>query len=425
MNKTQRRIFLSSYLGNFLEVYDFALCGMLLSIFGKLFFAPHLQGFLSGALIFALSCFMRPVGGYIIGRMGDRFGRKVGVYISILGMGISTLGLALLPTYESIGVFATLGFIVLRFSQAFFMGGEGPGAVIFLIEHLKEFGKTRIGGTFATSNGIGIVSASFVAFLIHASPHSEEVWRYAFLAGSLLAGLAFFIRHFLPETPDFLKIEDKEKMLPLSHFKTKIPHVMVALIMSSMGGALTYFNAAYLPVFIKQNLHLTASQSFGFSTIFNMVTVLMTLSSAFLFQKFRITRHMAYVGLWCGVILPLPVTLAVAYSAVSVKLIALFFFAIPIACIASTTYAITFSLFETKERYMLSALCINFGVGVFGGMQPLVNEFLTTKTGMIESPAIFLIFLSAVALIGLNSFKIKPLFWRSHHDFHNVQPSKA
>jgi hypothetical protein len=188
----------------------------------------------------------------------------------------------------------------------------------------------------------------------------------------------------------------------------------VAFILSAIGGSITFFNAAYLPSLLKNIIETTPVESLFISTSFNLFTVFLTAIFAFLFQKKNITHIMLMVGVLLGIILPLPSYYALISENLLINISSMFLFALPIACIASSLYAVIFTLFETRERYMLSALCINLGSGTFAGMQPLINTQITKFTGEPMAPIFFLIFLSTTAFIALSFSKLRKVFWRHH-----------
>lgn len=423
-NKSLLPIIVSTYIGNMVELFDFVLCGLLLSIFGDIFFPPSMSGFFSGAIVYFMGALLRPFGGVVIGKLGDTYGRKLGIFVSVAGMGIATLGLAFLPTYESIGIASCIGFILLRFLQSFCMGGESPGAVIFLMEHLKSVGRTKLGGIFATSNGAAFIAAASAAYFVHSSDSPNETWRYAFIVGGMFAGIAFFIRFFLDETPDFLELKN-QKDYPfikiISDFKYPL---ILGVIFFSYGGALTYFNASFIPRYIQEYLQLAGNDVFLFSIASQIITLVCIFICAVWIQKRNITKKAAYLSFWMGAILPIPIATGLIYGSDYLKVISAFSFLIPLSIGASTFYHLSVEIFPASKRCLLVALSLNIGVGVFGGMQPMINSWLIEATGIIIMPALFIAILSVVFLIILNISKVKECFWKEEESGNKIKELK-
>ncbi|MEY4195684.1 MAG: Proline/betaine transporter, partial [Pseudomonadota bacterium] len=137
MNKLTRQAIVAGILGNALEWYDFALYGHFSVFIGKTFFPseqPDLA-LLAAFAVFSVSFCMRPIGALIFSAMGDRYGRKRALSLSMLGMAIPTAGIGLLPPYADIGVAATAILVILRLFQGLSLGGEMGGAVTYVMEH--------------------------------------------------------------------------------------------------------------------------------------------------------------------------------------------------------------------------------------------------------------------------------------------------
>lgn len=203
-----------SALGGTLEFYDFVVFVFFSVALGHLFFPPSMPDWmvqLQTLGIFAAGYLARPVGGIIIAHYGDKLGRKRMFSLSIFLMSAPTLMIGLLPTYESIGIAAPLLLLAMRVLQGAAIGGEMPGAWVFVAEHVpkKHFGF----GIGVLTSGIcgGILLGSLVAIAINRQFSTEEihdwVWRVPFILGGVFGLFSVYLRRFLSETPVFKELE--------------------------------------------------------------------------------------------------------------------------------------------------------------------------------------------------------------------------
>ena len=217
---------ISSMVGTTIEWYDFFIYGAAAAlIFNKLFF-PNLDpltGVLAAFATYAVGFIGRPLGGIIFGHFGDKIGRKTMLLTTLIMMGIPTVLIGLLPTYESIGYWATFFLVILRFIQGMAMGGEWGGAVLMAVEHAPEGGKGFWGSLPQASAGGGLMLASIALGLVSLLPEASLFswgWRLPFLASILLLGVGWYIRVKVPESPDFEKVKQQAQ-------EVKVPAMQV------------------------------------------------------------------------------------------------------------------------------------------------------------------------------------------------------
>lgn len=206
---------ISSMVGTTIEWYDFFIYGAAAAlIFNKLFFPnlDPLSGVLAAFATYAVGFIGRPLGGIVFGHFGDKVGRKSMLLLTLLLMGVPTVLIGLLPTYESIGYWAAFLLVILRFVQGMAMGGEWGGAVLMAVEHAPEGKKGFWGSLPQASAGGGLMLASMALWLVSLMPEPilfSWGWRLPFLASILLLGVGWYIRVKVPESPDFEKVKAK------------------------------------------------------------------------------------------------------------------------------------------------------------------------------------------------------------------------
>jgi MFS family permease len=212
-------------LGGALEFYDFIIFVFFTVVIGQLFFPPDTPEWLRQLQafgLFAAGYLARPLGGIIMAHFGDRSGRKRMFTLSVFMMSVPTLLIGLLPTYATAGYAAPLALLLLRICQGAAVGGEVPGAWVFVAEHVPE---RRVGfacGTLTSGLTLGILLGSLVATAINKGFSPAEVqafgWRVPFLVGGVFGFFAVFLRRWLAETPVFEEMRQRKalvKELPL------------------------------------------------------------------------------------------------------------------------------------------------------------------------------------------------------------------
>ncbi|SNB51504.1 Predicted arabinose efflux permease, MFS family [Arboricoccus pini] len=225
LNRDDYRTLVLSALGGALEFYDFVIFVFFVTVLGQLFFPPDIPDWLQQLQafgIFAAGYLARPLGGIVLAHYGDMLGRKKMFTLSILMMALSTLGIALLPTYRSIGIAAPILLLSLRILQGAAIGGEVPGAWTFVAEHVPASRTGLACGILTSGLTAGILLGSLVAVLINKSFTAIEIlefgWRLPFFLGGGFGLVAVYLRRWLAETPIFQELKAKKALaaeLPL------------------------------------------------------------------------------------------------------------------------------------------------------------------------------------------------------------------
>lgn len=219
LNRQDYKTLTLAALGGALEFYDFIIFVFFAAVVGDLFFPPDIPEWLRQVQtfgIFAAGYLARPLGGIVMAHFGDLVGRKKMFTLSILLMAVPTLLIGLLPTYASVGIIAPLLLLLMRILQGAAIGGEVPGAWVFVAEHVPA---RRIGiacGTLTAGLTVGILLGSVVATLVNTGLTAEQIlgggWRIPFLLGGAFGLLAMYLRRWLQETPIFLEMQQRKQL---------------------------------------------------------------------------------------------------------------------------------------------------------------------------------------------------------------------
>ena len=197
LSRAQAKTLGLSALGGALEFYDFVIFVFFAATMGQLFFPPDMPDWLRQVQtfgIFAAGYLARPLGGVVMAHFGDRSGRKQMFMLSILLMAIPTLMMGLLPTYAQVGVLAPLLLLLLRIMQGAAIGGEAPGAWVFVTEHVSPRHRNFACACLSAGLCAGILLGSLVARGVHALFDEAKLlawgWRLPFLLGGAFGLLA-------------------------------------------------------------------------------------------------------------------------------------------------------------------------------------------------------------------------------------------
>ncbi|TQM03781.1 MFS transporter [Pseudonocardia kunmingensis] len=211
--RMRRRVVRASFIGTAIEWYDFYLYGTAAAlIFNQLFFPSFdpAVGTIAAFGTFAAGFLARPIGGVVFGHFGDRLGRKKMLIWSLVGMGVATTLIGLLPTYGQIGVAAPILLIVLRLLQGFAVGGEWGGAVLMSVEHAEKGRRGLAGSWTQTGSPAGLVLSTLAFGLVSLLPSEQFTswgWRLPFLFSAVLVVVGLFIRLRVVESPAFTAVE--------------------------------------------------------------------------------------------------------------------------------------------------------------------------------------------------------------------------
>ncbi len=218
-------------IGTIIEWYDFLIYGTAAALVFNTLFFPNVDpriGTLAALGSYAVGFVARPIGAAVFGHFGDRLGRKSMLMLTMIGMGLSTAAIGLLPTYAQVGIAAPIILVVLRVVQGIALGGEWGGASLMVLEHAPAHRRGLYGSLVQVGFPVGLVSASAVFSLVSMLPDADFKswgWRIPFIVSVVLVGVGLFVRARLPETPVFEEIKARGKIVrnPLLEVLLKNP----------------------------------------------------------------------------------------------------------------------------------------------------------------------------------------------------------
>jgi len=262
LSRSQIKTLTLASLGGALEFYDFVVFVFFASTMGALFFPPDMPAWLKLVQtfgIFAAGYLARPLGGVLMAHFGDLSGRKRMFMLSILLMAVPTLLMGLLPTYVQIGVLAPLLLLLLRILQGAAIGGEAPGAWVFVSEHVGPRHRNLACGALSLGLLAGILLGSLVARAVNAALDEAQLlawgWRLPFLLGGVFGLLAMVLRKQLHETPVFAEMQQRRTLsaeLPLKAVLRDHPGaVLLSMLLTWLLTAAVVVTILLMPTFLQ------------------------------------------------------------------------------------------------------------------------------------------------------------------------------
>ncbi|SFP33446.1 Sugar transporter [Variovorax sp. OK605] len=229
---------LASMMGTTIEWYDFFLYGTAAAlIFNKIFFPSFdpITGTMAAFATYSVGFFARPLGGIVFGHFGDKVGRKSMLLITLLMMGIPTILIGLIPSYDQIGYWAAVLLVLMRFLQGIAVGGEWGGAVLMAVEHAPTGRKGFFGSLPQAGVAPGLILSSLAMGAVAKLPEADMLswgWRIPFVASVLLLLVGWFIRVKVAESPDFERMKDRGKKvaLPVMEVLRKYPRETLVVV---------------------------------------------------------------------------------------------------------------------------------------------------------------------------------------------------
>ena len=397
VKKQQWKIIFLSSLGGALEFYDFVIFAVFAMVIGETFFpsSSSILSMLGAFAAFAVGYLARPFGGMLFSHFGDKYTRKKVFVLSISIMAIATLLMGLLPGYATLGISASIIFILLRLAQGIAIGGEIPGAITFVCEHIPKHPGLVCGIIFLFIN-LGILLADVMhALLAHVDP--SLAWRIAFIFGGILAIISYFLRKKLEESELFLK-ENKRHSLPIvALFKNHARNAIFGVLIVGAQAAIVSLFYLYITSFMQ--LQHYSNQVIAYTTIINLVTF-----SVFCAIGGALSDHLNQKSIiMICLLLLIPSGIYFYHCLVNHNNVMLSYTIVSILSggIAGSVSAYLTKLFPTDVRYSGISFCYNVGFALFGGLSPALATYLIHHSGNHNSPSYLIAIIFIIGIIGL------------------------
>lgn len=415
LNRQDYRTLALAALGGALEFYDFIIFVFFAIVVGKLFFPADMPEWLRQFQtfgIFAAGYLARPLGGIVMAHFGDLVGRKRMFTLSIILMALPTLCMGLLPTYASIGILAPLALLALRILQGAAIGGEVPGAWVFVAEHVPS---SRVGyacGTLTSGLTAGILLGSLVATWINNSFSAAEIadwaWRMPFILGGIFGLVAMYLRRWLEETPVFAEMQAKKHLadeLPLKKVvREHRESIVVSMLLTWLLSAAIVVVILMTPTYLQKQFGFTPVQALQANSMAIIALTIGCILAGRLIDRFGSGPTFFYGSLFLGLS---SWTFYHSLTAHPEWLVPLYMLAgLSVGIVGAVPY-VMFHAFPAVVRFSGISFSYNLAYAIFGGMTPMAVSLWMKSNPM--APSYYVASLAALGVgIGLYLWKRGP-----------------
>nr|WP_165439695.1 MFS transporter [Pseudomonas sp. 9.1(2019)] len=411
--KALRRAAVASFMGNFVEWFDYAAYGYLATVIALTFFpqTDSATGLLATFAVFALSFLVRPVGGLVWGHFGDKYGRRSALSWSILIMTVSTFCIGLLPGYNHIGLWAPALLLLIRLVQGFSASGEYAGASAFLAEYAPDGKRGFYTSIVPASTAAGLLFGAVFVAAMHSLMSVENLhdwgWRLPFLLAAPFGLVGRYIRMSLQDSPKFLEMEQR---LEAKECATHAPirelltvhrrAVMIGIGVTCLNAVAFYLLLSYMPTYLSTEMGMDESDSFIASTVslatyIGLIFLMGKLSDRFGRKTMLVSASVLFL------LLTFPLFGMLGNPSLVVILMIQIAFGAILAMNDGTLPCFLAEIFPTRVRFSGFAFSFNLANALFGGTAPFIATWLIQLTGNKMAPAWYLLAAAGVALVAM------------------------
>jgi MFS transporter, MHS family, proline/betaine transporter len=402
-----RRVIAAGAIGNVLEWYDFAVYGYFAAAIGRAFFPQEdkVAQVLAAFGIFAVGFLMRPVGGALIGYIGDRFGRRAALTFSVMAMAVPTFLVGVLPGYHTLGMAAPILLTLLRMIQGLSVGGEYTTSIVFMVEHARPEQRGVIGAMAGCGAVGGILAGSATGAVLAAAMPAETLeawgWRIPFLIG-LLVGLAgFALRRGIHEEVSAKKLDHSPLLDTLRHHAPLLLRLAGLSVFNSVG---FYLMFVYIVSWLQFADGVAPARALEINSV--SMVVLLPLMIAMGWLSDRVGRRpvmlgataFAFVAAW-------PLFWLMHHPDPALVLLGQLGFVLSVGTFIGCQPAVMVEAVPWQVRCTAIALGYNVTLGVIGGLSPLVATWLVARTANDYSPAFMIMAAAAISFLAILTFK--------------------
>ena len=412
--KHQTRIILAGTLGNLIESFDMAICGLLSVYIAKYLIGDASKGLFLVFLTFFAGYLARPIGAMIMGLLSDIYGRKIILAASILSMGVSTTFIGFIPPHSTIGIFSVLILLVLRIIQSFSCGAEYLNSSAYLVEN-AETSKKGYSGSWASFGAMsGMLVASLVALVVtyftnHYPEHDWLIWRVPFVLALLGSSIGLYIRLCIPESMEYImyyadRPKPKFKGLlseSINYIKGNKIQSFYVFILSCLGVTTTFQIYIYGPMQAHLYGHFQDHEII-LSNILSLIVLLAVFPLAGKLSD-KINREKIVIFASIGfLILSQPFFYVLSHHDIYNLLLGQALIAIPAGAYYATVPVMLSEMFPIKLRCTVLSVLYSIAASLSAGLAPLISLILVKKTDIPSSPSILVFSLVAITFTTIN-----------------------
>jgi len=409
----ERRVLAGTLVGTTIEWYDFFIYAQAAAfVLAPLFFEPlaadnaGLAQILSWASI-GISFLFRPLGAIVAGHLGDKYGRKLVLVVTLIGMGGATAAIGLLPTYAAMGMAAPILLILMRVLQGFSAGGEWGGAALMAVEHAPTNRRSFFGSYPQIGVPLGMLLATGFMFILTSSMSNEQFmdwgWRVPFVSSVVLILVGYLIRRAVAESPVFTEMQERRRdsSAPLGQLlrSHKRPVILAALVFAGNNAA-GYLVIAFFASYGANVLEMPRSATLIASIVGGIGWFIFTLFGGWIGDKIGKRRTFIIGYLWI-IAWSIPMWFLIDTASLPLFTVAIFVLTIGLGPSYGPQSALYAEMFPASVRYSGVSIGYAFGSIIGGAFAPMISEMILNATGQSWMIGVYIAGLSTISLIGV------------------------
>lgn len=396
--------FISAFLGNLFEHYDVALYTLLTPFFASMFFSEQdpISALILTYGIIPLSMLARPLGAIFFGYIGDGYGRHQALFLSLLGMGVVSGLLALVPTYDQVGRFAPLFLLLGRVLQNFFGIGENLGGAIFLLEHTDEKKQDFVSSLYSSSTVAGILLASIGVSVLIYFQNIETYWRLLYVFGCVTGFFGCILRNQMSRNR--VREYSPSGNFTLNKLLSSFWVYRKVIVLIALASGFSYANWTISLVFFNGFIPLVTNISKEQMT---------NLNTGLLFFDFMILplfgllaarfcrQNMMLAAALCTVICAIPLFSLIEGAVLSTIVVVRILIVMFGVWFAASFHSWAQKLVPEQNRYAVITFAYSIGSQLLGGPTAAISLWLFQQTGVVWTASLYWIVLAGATAAGL------------------------
>lgn len=384
------RAAMGAFLGTMIEWYDFFLFGTAAAlVFGDVFFASDDPAVAALASLgtFAVGFFARPFGALVFGHLGDRIGRKASLLVTLWIMGAGTTLMAFIPSYDQIGISATIILVFLRLLQGIAVGGEWGGAVLIASEHAPARWRTFLAAAPQYGSPVGLILSTLMFRLVSSLPQEDFIawgWRIPFLASALLVIIAMFIRRSVNESPELVERKAKGEISQIAPvrlvFRTHKKALFAGIGLCLLSSAGFYFLTTLMITYTTTFLHVPKPDILNVIAWVGVVELMALPVGSWIAHRFGERKFLMWVTA-ASVAWAIPLMYLVGTGSVMNIAIGILVAIALLGAYYAVVPAFLPRAFPVQMRYTGISLSFQLCGAIFGGTTPVLGVWLAKEYG--------------------------------------------
>ena len=396
-----------------MEWFDFGVYAYLAPTLGKVFFpaSDPVAALLSSFAVFSVGYFMRPVGGVVLGRVGDRLGRRAMLMLSVVSIGVASALIGVLPTYAQVGMWAPIALVMLRCIQGISVGGEYTGAMAYTAECAAPNRRGLVSSSANVGTVAGLLAGSAAVALLQANMPASQIeawgWRLPFLGSVAVAAIGLLLRASMPESEAF-EVTQRSKQME-SVWRTVATHWATMLRIIAVVVACNvafYIGFVYMPDRLSQAHTELASRANTVTSVLLASQAVWIVLGGWLSDRFGRRRISLLFTVLLIASVPITYPMGLGLGTLSGLLIAQTILGVSVGVLTGVQGAMVAEMAPADCRCVVYGLSYSVGIAAFAGTTPMLCEWMVGRMGWVHGPALYTLAAALVSLVVL--LRLKP-----------------